>query len=216
MIWGAFFLRSFLFIRDSIRPEPIQDKKMVDGKGGSLKTIHHYKTERGLINAPPFRFFPYGGWSGGIRKHPPIFKAKADQKPITASVQLLFRKKKSHALVRAVPCLRFCVLFRNALPHCLLILSKEKIILVNPPGVRLFFFPLAAVRSGLLIFPFHQENRSLFQWPHAVNKLSTQGGVAEPRQTFTSLIISNSNASSQSPFLREESNFSNNIIISWY
>jgi hypothetical protein len=34
---------------------------MVDGKGGSLKTIHHYKTERGLMIAPPFRLFLGGG-----------------------------------------------------------------------------------------------------------------------------------------------------------
>jgi len=33
----------------------ILDKKMVDGKGGNLKTIHHYKTERIFLTTPPFR-----------------------------------------------------------------------------------------------------------------------------------------------------------------
>jgi nucleoside 2-deoxyribosyltransferase len=28
---------------------------MVDGKGGNLKTIHHYKTERVYLATPPFR-----------------------------------------------------------------------------------------------------------------------------------------------------------------
>jgi len=44
-----------------------EDKKMVDGKGGSLKTIHHYKTERGLMTEPPFRLFLGSGWSGENR-----------------------------------------------------------------------------------------------------------------------------------------------------
>jgi len=40
-------------------PPIVRRQKMVDGKGGSLKTIHHYKTERGLMIAPPFRLFFY-------------------------------------------------------------------------------------------------------------------------------------------------------------
>jgi hypothetical protein len=29
-----------------IRGKFLRDKKMVDGKGGNLKTIHHYKAEK--------------------------------------------------------------------------------------------------------------------------------------------------------------------------
>jgi hypothetical protein len=33
-------------------------EKMVDGKGGNLKTIHHYKTERVVfVTTPPFRLY---------------------------------------------------------------------------------------------------------------------------------------------------------------
>jgi len=85
---GAFFYLSLNGGLQPIRSGPIQDKKMVDGKGGSLKTIHHYKTERGLMTAPPFRLFPGG---------PPIYRAKYDDRIRT---MILFRKKKSHALVQ--------------------------------------------------------------------------------------------------------------------
>ncbi len=101
MSWGAFFLQSFHCIRDSIRPVPIQDKKMVDGKGGSLKTIHHYKTERGLMNAPPFRFFPDDGRSGGNRKHPSIFKVKPDNHFLTVSIPK--EKKSCSCSCRSMP-----------------------------------------------------------------------------------------------------------------
>jgi hypothetical protein len=47
-----------------MRLSPIQDKKMVDGKGGNLKTIHHYKTERVFLTTPLSDFF--------LSQHPPV------------------------------------------------------------------------------------------------------------------------------------------------
>jgi hypothetical protein len=46
-------------------------KKMVDGKGGNLKTIHHYKTERVFCYHTTFQiiFDEGGGWKGGKTIH---------------------------------------------------------------------------------------------------------------------------------------------------
>jgi hypothetical protein len=35
----------------------VKDKKMVDGKGGNLKTIHHSKLKGVLMTTPPFRLY---------------------------------------------------------------------------------------------------------------------------------------------------------------
>ena len=44
------------------------DKKMVDGKGGNLKTIHHYKTERVFLTTPPFRLFFTGATPAAVSR----------------------------------------------------------------------------------------------------------------------------------------------------
>lgn len=39
-------------------------KKMVDGKGGNLKTIHHYKLKGFFVTTPPFRLYLRGSADG--------------------------------------------------------------------------------------------------------------------------------------------------------
>jgi hypothetical protein len=78
------------------------EKKVVDGKGGNLKTIHHFKTER-VQQRPPFRFL----WEGERRVERRDEKTPTDL-PSSASVILsgtkdLCRPRCFHHYAMAMP-----------------------------------------------------------------------------------------------------------------
>lgn len=130
---------------------------MVDGKGGNLKTIHHYKTERVFCYHTTFQiiFERVSGWKG--RKPSTNLQSANSISATPAS----FGKEKGHALVPVFfPLPGFGRFFdfglRNDSPRPFLILSQKKIMLMNPAGGNISISFLAAPRIILLFFSFHE------------------------------------------------------------
>jgi hypothetical protein len=141
-------------------------KKMVDGKGGNLKTIHHYKLKGFSVTTPPFRLYLRGSADGKEGKPSTDLQSTS---PISAPAAS-FRKEKGYALVPVffpLPCFGpfFRFGFRKDLPGPLPILSQKKIILMNPAEGNIVISSLAALRIILLFFSFHKIIHIQFLWP---------------------------------------------------
>jgi len=110
---------------------------MVDGKGGNLKTIHHYNTERVQIAVEPFRLSLHS-LHGPSAPPASICKKKGGALLLAAffspSAPLVCRN--GFFIRHPVPC-------------------NEKIILLNRSGIGTWFFPFVAFGAGPAFFSLH-------------------------------------------------------------
>jgi hypothetical protein len=121
----------------------LQDKKMVDGKGGNLKTIHHYKTER-LSCTAALQIFLLT-----IMLPPPVVQI------LSALPAGSIREKKGSALVSSLLLRLFAAIRRTRFRSLDSVRRHEKIILLNPVGIEVCPASLAALRISFPLFPFH-------------------------------------------------------------
>jgi hypothetical protein len=125
---------------------------MVDGKGGNLKTIHHYKTERLSCTTLPFRLF-----IDEYLNHPPMVQIH------NALPAGSLRKKKGRTLVSAALLFRlFRTISRSHVRSVASVRGYEKIILLNPVRIEVCLSPLTALRILLPRFSFHTMVRAYF------------------------------------------------------
>ena len=138
---------------------------MVDGKGGNLKTIHHYNAERILITTLPFRLF--------LKTNPFLGLLSSIEEKDTALVPVAFPS--FYYLYVPIRRKRFF-----SPPPTLI---YEKFIFLNLPGIR--FFLLYTIRRFYpLLVPFHILC-SYFQQPAADSTRSQDSLSGEPLLTET-------------------------------